>query len=459
MIIRSKKNNKYYYDNRIGQIFYIPQGKTYEDIKDKYGVINEQIIKHTVVTTQDLEDHLYGEGNGFKQLILELTSSCNLRCKYCIYSEFYPTTRSHGNTFMSFETAKKAIDYYFINFEKVYKRNPLKKPILSLYGGEPLLHLDLLKKIVMYIKKNYSQYEVAYNITTNGLLFNKEAQDFLTQHEFAILISLDGYQENHDRNRVDIKGRGTFDRVMDNINHYRTNYPNTKSTLMISTCFDYKTDLTKVSDFFDANELAVCNMAQVQASNSTYYEQFSDADALIMQNSYNLIKDKFFQGIEEGNLDKNSFVFRYFNSVFGDLAYHPMALENQPKIKPYTGTCIPGEKIYVTVDGEYKICEKINSVHKIGDVNTGLNLNQICKILNDYNQSLFKKCSKCSISRICKLCFKDFENNNSHVCKEYKKTIKGIMEDYVNLLELDPTLFEEITTNYYNIISEAGELA
>lgn len=46
-------------------------------------------------------------------LVLQVTQSCNLRCRYCIYSESSNLSqRSHSSLTMSFDIAKKAIDFY-----------------------------------------------------------------------------------------------------------------------------------------------------------------------------------------------------------------------------------------------------------------------------------------------------------------------------------------------------------
>ena len=45
------------------------------------------------------------------QLTLQVTQGCNLKCEYCSYSGNY-FNREHTNKKMSFETAKKAIDYF-----------------------------------------------------------------------------------------------------------------------------------------------------------------------------------------------------------------------------------------------------------------------------------------------------------------------------------------------------------
>lgn len=46
-----------------------------------------------------------------KQLILELTGACNLRCKYCIYSSSEKGIREFNSKNMKKETIIKAIDY------------------------------------------------------------------------------------------------------------------------------------------------------------------------------------------------------------------------------------------------------------------------------------------------------------------------------------------------------------
>ena len=51
-------------------------------------------------------------------------------------------------------------------------------------------------------------------IQTNGTLLDNEWCQFFKENSFLVGISLDGPQEIHDTFRVDKKGQGTFDRVM-----------------------------------------------------------------------------------------------------------------------------------------------------------------------------------------------------------------------------------------------------
>lgn len=85
----------------------------------------EEIVHYSI---DDYASHI----NNLQMLTLQVTQNCNLRCSYCVYSGNYKN-RTHSNLRMSFDVAKKAIDYLFehsINLEKVS---------IGFYGGEPLL--------------------------------------------------------------------------------------------------------------------------------------------------------------------------------------------------------------------------------------------------------------------------------------------------------------------------------
>ena len=127
----------------------------------------------------------------FGQIVLNLTEDCNLRCKYCFFSEEYDNTRNRTANMMNEKTALDALDYYFKEFKKVLEYNPNKKCVVTFYGGEPLLNFEVLKKCVEFTKKNCPTNYI-FNITTNGLLLQKDVADYLVENDFYISISLDG---------------------------------------------------------------------------------------------------------------------------------------------------------------------------------------------------------------------------------------------------------------------------
>ena len=124
------------------------------------------------------------------QLILQVTQNCNLRCKYCVYSGSY-VNRTHSNKRMSFETAKKAVDFY-------YRHNRNKKnAIIGFYGGEPLLEMDLIKRVVEYSKKLFEGKFIVFNITTNATLLTEDIIHFFNDNNIGLTISLDGPKSVH----------------------------------------------------------------------------------------------------------------------------------------------------------------------------------------------------------------------------------------------------------------------
>lgn len=93
-------------------------------------------IKHAAA--DHIEDYME---NNVHQLILQVTQNCNLRCKYCVYSGTY-INRVHTKKRMSIETAKKAVDFY-----RKHNGN-IETAIISFYGGEPLLEVELISEII-----------------------------------------------------------------------------------------------------------------------------------------------------------------------------------------------------------------------------------------------------------------------------------------------------------------------
>ncbi|HES7786119.1 TPA: radical SAM protein [Streptococcus pyogenes] len=455
------QNNRYYFHNKTGQIFQYSDNDDLCNKKKLYDSLAIEANEALPITASGIKQYLYDEGNGFKQLILETTQACNLRCKYCIFSEHYPHTRSHNDVMMSIETMKKAVDFYFTEYSKVSEINPMKKPIVSFYGGEPLLAFKNIKRLLEYTEETYKNEKPIYNITTNGVFFTDEVQDILMKYNFSILVSLDSYQSNHDRNRIDTKGNPTFNEIIRNLKRYYKKYG--KGNVSISCCYDYSTNFIKLKEFFDEFEFDVVSLTQVQSSRSDYYTQFTEEEKNNFWNGYEKAKHELFEMAKNDEINKDTFVYKYFSALYSTLAYHRMILENNSHLRRFTGTCIPGEKLFVNSLGEFKVCEKVNHTESIGNINTGLNFFYIAKMMEDYTNSIKEHCSRCDISRICQLCFKDIiiengRHTNKNICNEHKETLRKLYSEYATLLEYKPSLFDEMTSDYYKHLEKIGEM-
>ncbi len=105
---------------------------------------------------------------------------------------------------------KNSIDFFL--------SSPGKQKILIIYGGEPLLFFELLRKVILYAcqKSKYLKKETIISLGTNGILLKKEHLLFFNKHNVKIALSLDGNKTSHNSNRRDRKQKGSFDKIRKN---------------------------------------------------------------------------------------------------------------------------------------------------------------------------------------------------------------------------------------------------
>jgi uncharacterized protein len=133
------------------------------------------------------------------------TEGCNLGCTYCFEAGVFTTKR------MPVEIGRAAIDLLF-----AYSR---EAPRLSIthFGGEPLVNFSGVKDTTEYaeVRAHEEGKAVTFSMTSNGVLLDRPKAEYLATHGVMVLLSIDGLKEAHDRYRIDKRGRGTFNRVME----------------------------------------------------------------------------------------------------------------------------------------------------------------------------------------------------------------------------------------------------
>lgn len=148
------------------------------------------------------------------RLILLITHSCQLKCRYCRVRKFSDSMKE--------KILLKAIDLLF-----TANRRDLQ---LQFFGGEPLLRFDLVKKAVEYAEKinKTAKRQLTFVLTTNGIALDKEKIDFFKKHKFLIECSIDGEIENQLKMRKARDGKNYYKHLLDNlrrlsssgVNHY-----------------------------------------------------------------------------------------------------------------------------------------------------------------------------------------------------------------------------------------------
>lgn len=461
----SSQGNNYFYDDDTGIIFPCDkEGNLIAPYAGRLAIspLGDRRPPPSGPDAASVRQHHLDQAYGFRHLILEVTGQCNLRCKYCIYSDHYPFNRTFNNSKMDFDTARAAVDLFMENHSLVNQRNPSSRPIIGFYGGEPLIAFDVIRETVEYFHKKYAErFDALFTLTTNGLLLSDAVGDFLTKYDFSIIVSLDGNKENHDRNRLRVNGRGSFDAVFANLQRFRRNHPGYKQ-LAISTCYDYKTDMDALMRFFDAEKLFVVNISQINPNSTTYYAQFTEDDKRCSADRYAAFQEMYLEAAKNGTIEKGSFLFSYIGVSFANFAFHPVMGERRPSFLPYTATCVPGEKLYVTSDSKIHMCERINDKFPIGTLTTGLDYSRIAEIIHEYNAKTCTHCAHCPVTRFCSRCFATTATDTSFelaegFCAQTLASIKESLVSYVDIVEFRPDLLDDITVEYHrNLMEKVG---
>lgn len=148
-----------------------------------------------------------------KSVTFVVTENCNLACTYCY--ECAKTKRM-----MSKETAKDIIDALF-DEEKMagfLTTDKHKCIIIELFGGEPMLNIDVVDFICDYFVKVATELNHPwarnhmFSTTTNGVLFNTpKVQRWMKKHKhnLSITITIDGKKDLHDACRIFPDGTGS----------------------------------------------------------------------------------------------------------------------------------------------------------------------------------------------------------------------------------------------------------
>ena len=186
-------------------------------------------------------------GSKAKTLILEITEECNLRCTYCVFDERHIFERNHSTQVMPIELACEAVQSF-------YSRTSQEEGYIVFYGGEPLLAMETIRKIVDYANK-ISNNRLKFSLTTNGLALSEKKFDYLIKHNFLITVSLDGNKETHDKQRVTATGKGTFDAITSNLRKLKLHNEHFfKNQVLINCVISNANDVAGINHFFKEND-------------------------------------------------------------------------------------------------------------------------------------------------------------------------------------------------------------
>ncbi|MBI4778602.1 radical SAM protein [Candidatus Desantisbacteria bacterium] len=134
-------------------------------------------------------------------MYLLLTDNCTLRCRYCTVQY---NLEDAPIKVMDEATIKKSIQL----FKKLSPSG--KKASITFFGGEPTLNPDGLQAALIEISRVFAQDEIQVFMVSNGTVITERIADMLVKYQVFPIISIDGWQEIHDRMRVHGNGNGSY---------------------------------------------------------------------------------------------------------------------------------------------------------------------------------------------------------------------------------------------------------
>jgi len=136
------------------------------------------------------------------------SASCQLGCDYC--------GQEHYN-----EKLEQNIDTDLLrHIENKIKLTKCSLLIVQWYGGEPLTALTTVERLSNKIISLCKIYNISYkaNMVTNGVVLSKSTfQRLLDVNIFDFQITLDGEKKEHNKRRFFKNGKGSFNKIYNNI--------------------------------------------------------------------------------------------------------------------------------------------------------------------------------------------------------------------------------------------------
>lgn len=327
----------------------------------------------------------YGKGLIPLRYFFELTYKCNLQCPYCYVGE--DRNKQELSTQDWFNVIEQIPFYSFI----------------TLVGGEPLIRKDFIEILEKACKKTLGK----VNVVSNGILINDEIiKAFIKTKMILLSVSLDGYGENHNKNR---NKDGIFDKIIQNLetlNSHKKRPMIDIKTIVLENNLDDLPKLYKLCndmnfEFLSISFLRNNNLKQNSVLFNEFVPQFNENYPI--QKYFDM---KHFKEVykELESLQKKSKTLIRYSPKF-EMAKDPLlAIENffnTPIDKPiqeiYKPCKFPFSNTFITPEGNIYPCLS----QKMGNVKE----DKIIDIFNKPNYCCFRKNLKASkVFGACQMC-------------------------------------------------------
>jgi uncharacterized protein len=407
----------------------------YEEFHEflKAGGVLDEIDQSELVTGEISNSLIEDQFAATRQVVFETTEACNLRCTYCGYSDVYSEFKDHGRwerkdtTKASFEQVKPFIDDLLKAVNGPRNKGVNSRLAFSFYGGEPLMNFNFIRETVDYIKTlHFRKNRIAFTMTTNAVLLKKHLK-FLIDHNFKLLVSLDGNAESM-KYRPFHNGKPSAFIIDENLEYIRNTQPYFfENNIEFNAVLHDKNSVASLYDFFWEKYQKVPKIAELSSSgiSDSGAEKFSKMNKKI-QSSINDEHSEIFD-IEEIKIGlplSKGLVSFLKNQTFNSFnTPQDLYKESFRKFIP-TGSCTPfAKKIYLSVTGDMLPCEKVDRKYAMGSlIDDGYSNSELLKEkYNSWYNKASESCGTCYNAFNCNQCFMSSDTilKSNYECPSY----------------------------------------
>lgn len=367
--------------------------------------------------------------------VLEVTQACNLRCRYCTFGGGFPDHRTHSLRRMSPAVLEKAIA------AALRDGSALDEISIAFYGGEPMLAFDLIERGVAFARAEAGGKRLRFSTTTNGTLIDGEKAGFLAEHRFSVLVSIDGPKGVHDANRIFRDGHGSYDDAIPGLKALLAAYPpDAHGKIGLSMVIPSSNWLPVLERLWD-DEPWLPRSLRVMVSDVNAPEGF-EPGAPPPGADYEAFRQGWIANRAAGQAGRSEIETSVFDRAYARLHHRPTEKPDAASFYP-NGCCIPGvTKVYVDVDGAYKICERSHGTPDIGSVDEGVNLDRVKAVIDAYCEGSIGDCASCEVVSLCNACFANaFVDGRFDIsakrkwCETARPALKRRLQGYADLVQ------------------------
>ena len=224
-------------------------------------------------------------------------------------------------------------------------------------------------------------------------------------HHVKMEISIDGTAKFHDRNRVDLTGKGSYHRMYQALSYIVNEHPDYLPNIQLLMTLPSVKDLAAIAE--DWNRDAI--LRQIAPSHITgLAPNFAKG---VTRKEYTSLKEQYLTLLDVYEQHQDWLVLRaYFDEC---IAYW----KNRPIVDAGSSvpmsTCMPrNTKLFIDSNKQIAVCEKMSDHYRIGSVKDGIDWNKANAHVHNYYSKRVQRCSHCPAIRVCDLCLTAIEFND-----------------------------------------------